>query len=252
MSEVTTRQQAGRWSEAAREAKPASLLATPETERQPRLKFVNRNQLLLRTVDVDQLLERDHLVRAIWELTARLDLSSFTADVDSVEGVAGRPAFDLRLLISLCVCAYSEAVSSAREIERRCAYHPAYQWLTGCEVINHHTLSDFRIQHQEALDALFALVLGVLSTRTSDHLGTGDACWHENKRVRERRVVSPGENPPCASKGSAGAGTGDGGSARRGSQSAPSLCAGASGPREGENAGTSVERNGQGSSHREA
>jgi hypothetical protein len=35
--------------------------------------------------------------------------------------------------------------------------------LTGLEVINHHTLSDFRVQHGPALDELFVQVLGVLS-----------------------------------------------------------------------------------------
>lgn len=182
MSEVTASTQVGMCPEVdLTEGKPASVLAAPETEREPRLKFVNRNQLLLRAVDVDKLVERDHLVRAIWELTAPLDLSGFTADVDSVEGVAGRPAFDPRLLISLWVCAYSEGVSSAREIERRCVYHPAYQWLTGCEVINHHTLSDFRIQHQEALDGMFAQVLGVLS---SEGLITLERVMHDGTKMK--------------------------------------------------------------------
>jgi transposase len=66
-------------------------------------------------------------------------------------------------LIALWVYAYSEKVSGAREIERRCGYPPADQWLTGCEVINHHTLSDFRVQHQRALDGLFAQRLAILS-----------------------------------------------------------------------------------------
>jgi len=44
-----------------------------------------------------------------------------------------------------------------------CEYHPAYQWLTGLEVVNYHTLADFRIEHQEALDQIFIEVLGVLS-----------------------------------------------------------------------------------------
>ena len=48
-------------------------------------------------------------------------------------------------------------------MERRCAYHPAYQWLTGMQAVNHHTLSDFRVGHQEALDELSAQLLGVLS-----------------------------------------------------------------------------------------
>ncbi|MFI5095274.1 MAG: transposase [Candidatus Acidiferrales bacterium] len=182
MPDVTAGQQVGMWAEAdLSEARPASVLAAPEVEREPRLKLVNRNQLLLQTVDVDKLVERDHLVRAIWELTGRLDLIGFTADVGSIEGVAGRPAFDPRLLISLWVCAYSEGVSSAREIERRRAYHPAYQWLTGCEVINHHTLSDFRIQHQQALDALFAQVLGVLS---SEGLITLERVMHDGTKIK--------------------------------------------------------------------
>ena len=50
-----------------------------------------------------------------------------------------------------------------REIARLCEYHPAYQWLTGLEVVNYHTLADFRIRHKEALDQLFIEVLGVLS-----------------------------------------------------------------------------------------
>jgi Transposase DDE domain/Transposase domain (DUF772) len=72
-------------------------------------------------------------------------------------------------------------VSSAREVERRCEYHPAYQWLAGCEVINRHTLSDFRIQHQEALDALFAQLLGVLS---SEGLITLERVMHDGTKVK--------------------------------------------------------------------
>lgn len=107
---------------------------------------------------------QDHVVRAIWEITGRLNLRSFTDPVRAVEGEAGRPPIDPRLLITLWIYAYSEKVSSAREVERRCAYHPAYQWLTGWEAINHHTLSDFRVRHQEALDGLFSQLLASLSS----------------------------------------------------------------------------------------
>jgi transposase len=170
------------WEEAdLPERKRETASARPEADREVRLKPVNRNQLLLRTVDVDRLVERDHLVRAIWELTGQLDLRGFTADVGSIEGEAGRPAFDPRLLISLWVFAYSEGVSSAREVERRCGYHPAYQWLTGCEVINHHTLSDFRVQYQEALGALFAQLLGVLS---SEGLITLERVMHDGTKIK--------------------------------------------------------------------
>ena len=98
-----------------------------------------------------------------------------------MEGEAGRPAHDPQLLISLWIYAYSEGVSSAREMARRCEYHPAYQWLTGWEVVNHHSLSDFRVQHQAALDELFAQVLGVLS---AENLITLDRVMHDGTKVK--------------------------------------------------------------------
>ena len=131
--------------------------------REPRLKRPNRQQLLLRTVDVEELIPEDHAARAIWAFVERLDLSGFEESIKAVEGMAGRSAWDPQLLISLWIYAYSEGVSSAREMERLCRHHPGYQWLTGMEVINYHTLSDFRVEHQEALDELFTQVLGLLS-----------------------------------------------------------------------------------------
>jgi transposase len=129
---------------------------------QPRLKAIDRQQMRWHPVEVDRLVEEDHPVRAVWELIGQRDLSRFYAPIKAIEGVAGREATDPQLLISLWVWAYSEGVSSAREMERRCRYHPVYQWLTGLEGINYHTLSDFRTEHQVALHQLFVEVLGVL------------------------------------------------------------------------------------------
>jgi transposase len=128
-----------------------------------RCKAVERNQLLLRPVDVEKLVGEEHAVRAIWELVGKLDLEPFYAEVGALEGQAGRPVWDPKVLMSLWIYAYKDGVSSAREIARLCEYHPAYQWLTGMEVVNYHTLADFRVEHQQALDGLFIEVLGVLS-----------------------------------------------------------------------------------------
>src|SRR5881296_780726 len=128
-----------------------------------RCKAVERNQLLLRPVDVETLVGEEHAVRAIWELVQKLDLKPFYAEIGALEGEAGRPVWDPKVLISLWIYAYKDGVSSAREIARLCQYHPAYQWLTGLEKVNYHTLSDFRIRHQEALNQLFTQVLGLLS-----------------------------------------------------------------------------------------
>jgi transposase len=155
----------------------------PKGEQRPRVrrKEINRQQLLLRPVEVEKLVEADHPVRAIWELVGKRDLEPFYAGIEAVEGVAGRPVWDPQLLISLWVYAYKEGVSSAREIARLCEYHPAYQWLTGLEVVNYHTLADFRIEHQEALDQLFIDILGVLS---HEGLITLERVMHDGTKVK--------------------------------------------------------------------
>jgi transposase len=152
-----------------------------EAQRAVRLKQINRQQMLLRPVEVEKLVEQDHPVRAIWELVGRLDLGPFYVDIEAVEGVAGRPVWDPQLLISLWIYAYKDGVSSAREIARLCEYQPAYQWLTGLEVVNYHTLADFRIRHKEALDQLFIEVLGVLS---HEGLITLQRVMHDGTKIK--------------------------------------------------------------------
>lgn len=118
---------------------------------------------MLRTVDVERLIEDDHSVRSIWELVGRLDLSLYHAQIEAVEGHAGRDHTDPQLLISLWLYAYSRGISSAREVARQCEFAPAFQWLCGLHAISHRTLSGFRSENKAALDDLFVQVLGMLS-----------------------------------------------------------------------------------------
>jgi transposase len=130
----------------------------------PRVQQIDRRQMVLRPMEVEQLIRPDHPARAIWQLVGQRDLSRFYAEIKAVEGVAGREPVDPQLLISLWIYAYSEKIGSARQIERRCGHlHPGFGWLTGLTVINHHTLSDFRTAHRAGLEQLFVEVLGVLS-----------------------------------------------------------------------------------------
>lgn len=127
-----------------------------------RLKRIDRQQISMRVIDVEKLIDEDHPARAIWELVGRLDLSRFYATIQAVEGVAGRDHSDPRLLISLWLYALSQGVRAARELAQWCQYHPGCQWLTGLRPINHHTLSDFVTKNAEALDDLFVQVVSVL------------------------------------------------------------------------------------------
>jgi hypothetical protein len=80
----------------------------------PRLVAIDRRQMLLRTVDVEKLVEQEHSVRSIWELVGRLDLRLYYAQIAAVEGSAGREHTDPQLLISLWLYAYSPGISSVR------------------------------------------------------------------------------------------------------------------------------------------
>lgn len=153
----------------------------PAPRGEVKLKLVNRQQTTLATIYVEELIPADHKARAIWDLTGRLDLSRFSEALRTTEGSAGRPAWDPRLLVSLWVYAYSEAIGSAREIERVMQWNPGMQWLAGLEQINHHTLSDFRVDHKEALDELFAQLLALLETEGLVNL---EQVMHDGTKIR--------------------------------------------------------------------
>jgi transposase len=129
----------------------------------PKLKAIDREQGLLRPVIVDELVAEDHKVRAIWDLTGELDLSRFYSKIQSKKGKAGSPAWDPRLLLSVWLYAYSEQVTSAREVARLMEYEPGLMWLSGLGEVNYHKLSEFRAEYPEELKQLMGELLGTLS-----------------------------------------------------------------------------------------
>src|ERR1039457_5793971 len=101
----------------------------PEPKARPRhgelkLKYVNRQQTMLAHICVEELIQTDHKARAIWELAERVHLSRFTEGLRTTIGYPGRPGLDAQMLVSLWVYAYSEGISSAREIERLLPWEP--------------------------------------------------------------------------------------------------------------------------------
>ncbi len=128
-----------------------------------RLKGIDRNQDYWGAVAIEELIPADHLARAIWEVTGKLDFSGFLKNNKSVEGKQGRERWDPRLLASVWVYAYSQGIGAAREIERQMEHEPGMRWLTGNGKVNYHSLSDFRVDHGEAVEKLFCELLGMLS-----------------------------------------------------------------------------------------
>lgn len=128
-----------------------------------KLRPINRNQIYMQILDLEDIVPQYHQARAIWEFVEKLDLDEFYKKINSKIGEVGSPAFDPRVLISLWIYAYSTGISSARELSLLCEKDSIYQWICGRETINHHTLSDFRINYKKELDNLFTQILGILS-----------------------------------------------------------------------------------------
>ena len=88
----------------------------------PRYEVIDREQLCWRVIDVERLVGEEHAARAVWEFVGELDMSGYREEVRAVEGKAGRPGWEPRLLISLWIYAYSEGVNSGRAIEELCEW----------------------------------------------------------------------------------------------------------------------------------
>src|SRR4051812_21821601 len=133
---------------------PEAKTASSPVKGKPRLLVPNRAQIELRPLDLESLLPQDHPARAVWEFVVSLDMSPLYSKVQSVEGAAGRPAIDPRIYLALWLYATLEGVGSARALERLSQQHDAYRWILGGVSVNHHSLSDFRVQHGEFLDGV--------------------------------------------------------------------------------------------------
>ena len=128
----------------------------------PRMRTADREQTILRPTHIDELLPAWHRARVIWEFTGGLDLTPLRATIKAVEGHAGAPAIDPRILLAVWMYAISEGVGKARHLDRLCASHDAYRWILGGVTVNDQTLSDFRRRHESAVAALLTESLGVL------------------------------------------------------------------------------------------
>ncbi len=141
---------------------PAPSPGREDAKRDARLRRANRAQLTWGPINLDAQLPDDHPARDIHAVIEQLDLSALYAQIEALEGVAGAPAIDPKILLALWVYATSEGEGSAREIWRLTKLHAAYRWICGGIDVGYHTLSDFRSQQGDVLVALITQVLALL------------------------------------------------------------------------------------------
>jgi transposase len=127
-----------------------------------RMRLADRSQVGMHLCSIDELVPVDHRVRMIWDAVCQMDLSAFTASIKVWEFTEGRSANDVRVMVGLWLWAAANNVARGRVLERRCVDDLSYRWMCGGLTMNYHTLNDFRVGHQEALDELFTATLGRL------------------------------------------------------------------------------------------
>src|SRR3954467_3960377 len=120
----------------------------------PRLRQAERRRVSLRPVSLEDLLPADHRARFVWAFAERLDVSALYGAIKAVEGHPGHPPADPRILLALWLYATVEGVGSARELDRLCREHIAFEWLCGGVGMNPTTLAQFRVAHGAVLERL--------------------------------------------------------------------------------------------------
>ena len=147
----------------------------------PRLRQPERHQLGWQVATIDDLVARDHPVRAVWGFAQALDLRALHDAVKAREGVPGQAPPEPALMMGLWLWATVDGVGSARQLARLCEQHLAYRWLCGGVSMNYHTLSDFRVAHAAVLDRLLA---GGVAALVEEGLVALDVLAQDGLRVR--------------------------------------------------------------------
>lgn len=121
-----------------------------------------RNQVAMPLSTLDDLVGKDHSVRAIAGIVESLDLRVLDARIASTRDVGGRPAIEPRVLLSLWIYGTSQGEAFASEIARRTRTDDVYRWLCGGVDVSERALGMFRKSGASVFDALLTQVLGVL------------------------------------------------------------------------------------------
>jgi transposase len=108
-------------------------------------------------VSPTEALPEDDLVFFLLDTVPELDLSAFHRHY--ARQLRGQPPFDVTLMVTLLVYAYSVGVCSSRKIAAACERNLAFRAIVGDDPPDFRTVSDFRKIHQAAFRPLFLDVL---------------------------------------------------------------------------------------------
>jgi len=162
-----------------------------------RVNHPERRQVEMMYHSLDQLLYHDHQARLVWRFVQTLDVGPLYEHIQVSATQAGRDATNPEVLLSLWLLATLEGIGSARELARRCERDIPYMWICGGVGVNHHTLSDFRVQNGDFLEQL--LIDGVTSL-IHQGLVSLETIAQDGMRVRASAGTSSFRREPTLAK----------------------------------------------------
>lgn len=114
---------------------------------------IDRDQICLFPVSVDEAIDQDNIVRAIDLFVESLILQKMGFKMDFVEN--GRPAYHPKDLLKLFMYGYLNKTRSSRDLEKECKRNIEVIWLMKGLQPDHNTISNFRRDNPKAIKNVF-------------------------------------------------------------------------------------------------
>ena len=112
----------------------------------------DRNQGTLFPVVLDDVVPSDHMCRVIDAFVEMLAMSELGFErANAAE--TGRPGYDPRDLLKLCLYGYLNQIRSSRRLEAECRRNVELMWLLGRLYPDHKSIAEFRRMHHDAVTA---------------------------------------------------------------------------------------------------
>jgi transposase len=103
-------------------------------------------------------LDESHLAFFLMDVVGKLDLSAIMAKYEN-KTKNGRSAYDPKMMLTLILYCYCTGTTSTRGIERACRESIPCCVITGNQVPDHDTVSNFLVLHREQFDNIFQQLL---------------------------------------------------------------------------------------------
>ncbi|KAF5412276.1 MAG: hypothetical protein C5S38_08540 [Candidatus Methanophagaceae archaeon] len=112
----------------------------------------NMGQSKILPLDISELIQVDHICYLVIAIVNSIDVS----DVEKkYRSTAGNPAYSRRMLLRLVIMASIDAVWSSRKIAKQAHEHVVYMYLTGDAKPDFRTISKFKKDCKELIEATF-------------------------------------------------------------------------------------------------